>query len=262
MTPRTVYYYVNYRTVPARPIRWESSSSGLRRRSPGRKRQNELSAEAAQTASERADAAKSVSEDGKPRVREANREGKQEVERRTQRLASVSSPLDQEREKAKQEVAERIERMTAEVDAESEGARAAYEYAQALIEDAHQQMAEARAQAAEATAAAQEAADQAHAHARAVAEKAEAQTGSASRVVKDARRAESALADEGGRCRTSRTGATQTPARLKRSAPRRSWWSPPSPCRLGGCLEHGPRTSWCEPYGVHLERDSVPDQGG
>jgi hypothetical protein len=64
-------------------------------------------------------------------------------------------------------------------------------------------MAEARALAAEATvaaqeaaAAAQEAADQAHAHARAVAEEAEAQTGSAERVVEDARRAESALADE------------------------------------------------------------------
>ena len=84
------------------------------------------------------------------------------------------------------------------------------EHAQALIEDAHQQMAEARALAAEATAAAQEAAEQAHAHARAVAEKAEAQIGSADRVVKDARQAESALADEGGRRRTSRAGATDT----------------------------------------------------
>jgi hypothetical protein len=70
------------------------------------------------------------------------------------------------------------------------------ERAQALIEDAHQQMAEARSLAAEATAAAQEAADQAHAHARAVAEKAEAQTGSAERVVEDARQAEGALANE------------------------------------------------------------------
>ena len=60
-------------------------------------------------------------------------------------------------------------------------------------------MAEARALAAEATAAAQEAADQAHAHARAVAEKAEEQLGSADQVVEDARRAEGALADEAAR---------------------------------------------------------------
>ena len=60
-------------------------------------------------------------------------------------------------------------------------------------------MAEARALAVQATAAAQEAAEQAHAHARAVAEKAEEQTGSADGVVKDARRTESALADEAAR---------------------------------------------------------------
>jgi hypothetical protein len=158
----------------------------------------------AQNASELADAAKSVSEDGKRRVGEATREGKQEVQRRTQEARERFARLvNQEREKAEQEVAERIERITADVKAESEKARAEAErlaeHAQALIEDAHQQMVEARALAAEATAAAQEAADQAHAHARAVAEKVEEQSGSADRVVKDARRAESALANEAAR---------------------------------------------------------------
>jgi hypothetical protein len=74
-------------------------------------------------------------------------------------------------------------------------------------------MAEARALAAEATEAAQEAAAQAHAHARAVAEQAEAQTGSAERVVKDARRAESALADEAARAVRAEQ-EQPTPARL------------------------------------------------
>jgi hypothetical protein len=74
-------------------------------------------------------------------------------------------------------------------------------------------MAEARALAAEATAAAQEAAEQAHAHARAVAEEAEVQTGSAERVVEDARRVEGALADEAaGAVRAEQE--QPTPARL------------------------------------------------
>ena len=86
------------------------------------------------------------------------------------------------------------------------------EHAQALIEDAHQQMAEARALAAEATAAAQEAADQAHAHVRAVAEKAEAQTGSAERVVEDAP-GRGTLADEAARAVRAEQ-EQPTPARL------------------------------------------------
>jgi hypothetical protein len=48
---------------------------------------------------------------------------------------------------------------------------------------------------------------------RAVAEKAEAQTGSAERVVEDARRAESALADEAARAVRAEQ-EQQTPARL------------------------------------------------
>ena len=146
------------------------------------------------------------------------------------------------------------------------------EHAQALIEDAHQQMAEARALAAEATAAAQEAADQAHAHARAVAEKAEEQLGSADQVVEDARLAESALPARRpapyGQSRSSRH-QVRLSEHTKDGKPDRRTYEERSVEELLGRaeLEIEGRSAMSKDElvraaGVHLGRDSVPDRGG
>ena len=155
--------------------------------------------EEAQNASDRADAANAIADEGKQRLGQATRDGQQEVDQRTREAQEhVRQLVEQEREKAERDVTARLEHLTAEVEAHTERARKeaeeATQRARAQIEDAHQRMATARALAAEATEAAQETADQTRQQATAVADDAEQRAKSADQVVSDAHGTERVLA--------------------------------------------------------------------
>lgn len=157
--------------------------------------------EEAQNASDRADVAKAIVDEGPRRLRKAIRDGKQEVDQPMREAqARLRQLIEQAREKAERDFADRLEHLTAEVEAHAEQARKeaeeATQRARAQIEDAHQQMAVARALVAEAIEAAQEIADQIHQQATAVVEEAEGCIRSADQVVSDARGTERFLAWE------------------------------------------------------------------